>query len=148
MLKVHPNYITSKCDFCAYDSPPSKRKPQCKTCVKFSNFKLKKRLVGMEAYEWKQYELIEEFERGIRMSVKPCCDFCDKPLEFVDGRYVIYRTKELNTRDLLPCLCKRCADGLDTIIAESRMRLMAQGEIVQRVTKLNKARRERLGTKG
>lgn len=142
------NYYLTKCDFCAYDSPPSKGKPQCKSCTKYSNFKLKNRMSPREAYEWKQYELIEEFERGIKMAVKPCCDFCDKPLEFVDGRYVIYRTKELNTRELLPHLCEKCADGLDKIIAESRTRLMAQGEIVQRVTELNKARRERLGTRG
>lgn len=82
------------------------------------------------------------------MSVRVCCDFCDKPLELVNGRYVIYRTKELNTRELLPHLCDKCADGLDKIIAESRTRLMAQCEIVQRVTGLNKARREELGTKG
>lgn len=86
------------------------------------------------------------------MSVKVCCDFCNQPLEYEikDGkkRFIFYRTKELNTRDLLPCLCKRCADGLDMIIAESRTRLMKQGEIVRRVTELNKARRERLGTKG
>lgn len=97
---------------------------------------------------WERYKLNVEFVRGIKMAVKPCCDFCDKPLELVDGRYVIYRTKELNTRELLPHLCEKCADGLDKIIAESRSRLMAQGEIVQRVTELNKARRERLGTKG
>lgn len=86
------------------------------------------------------------------MSVKVCCDFCNQPLNFEvkDGkkRFIFYNTKELNTRDLLPCLCKRCADGLDKIIAESRTRLMVQGEIVQRVSELNKARRERLGTKG
>lgn len=86
------------------------------------------------------------------MSVQVCCDFCDHPLEyeFKDGkkRFIFYNTKELNTRDLLPCLCKRCADGLDDVIRESRTRLMAQGEIAQRVSELNKARRERLGTKG
>lgn len=86
------------------------------------------------------------------MSVKVCCDFCNQPLDYEikDGkkRFIFYNTKELNTRDLLPCLCERCADGLDDIIRLSRTRLMAQGEIVQRVTELNKARRERLGTKG
>lgn len=86
------------------------------------------------------------------MSVMCCCDFCNRPLEYEvkDGkkRFIFYNTKELNTRDLLPCLCKRCADGLDDIIRLSRTRLMAQGEIVQRVAELNKARRERLGTKG
>lgn len=148
MFEVYQNYITSKCDICAFDSPPSKRSPQCKTCTVFSNFKLKNNLHPIQESMWERYKLNAEFERGIKMAVKPCCDFCDKPLEFVDGRYVIYRTKELNTRELLPHLCKKCADGLDKIIAESRSRLMREGEIVQRVTELNKARRERLGTKG
>lgn len=82
-----------------------------------------------------------------------CCDFCNQPLKSEIGndgkkRFIFYNTKELNTRDILPCLCKRCADGLDDVIRESRTRLMAQGEIVQRVSELNKERREELGTKG
>lgn len=43
------------------------------------------------------------------------CDFCDRPLELEDGRYVIYRTKQINTRKLLPHLCKTCAEKLDDI---------------------------------
>lgn len=82
------------------------------------------------------------------MSVKVCCDFCDNPLEFVDGRFVIYRTKELNTQHKLPHLCEKCAKGLDDIIAESRTRLMQQGEIIRRVRDLNVERRQDLGTKG
>ena len=82
------------------------------------------------------------------MSIKVCCDFCDKPLEFVDGRFVIYRTKEINTRELLPHLCEKCAKGLDDIIAESRTRLMQQGEVIRRVRDLNIERRHDLGTKG
>jgi len=82
------------------------------------------------------------------MAVKVVCDFCDKPLEFVDGRYVIYRTKELKTQGKLPHLCEKCATGLDAIIAESRTRYMAQAEIAQRVIDLNKERRAELVTKG
>lgn len=86
------------------------------------------------------------------MSIMYCCDFCKQPLDYEikDGKkqFTFYWTKELNTREFLPHLCENCADGLDKIIAESRTRLMAQGEIVQRVTELNKARRERLGTRG
>ena len=82
------------------------------------------------------------------MAVAVVCDFCSRPLDVVDGAYKTYHMKELNTKDILPCLCKTCADKLDRIIAESRARLMKQGEIADRVTKLNKERREELGTSG
>lgn len=45
-------------------------------------------------------------------------------------------TKRLNTRKLLPHLCKSCAEW------------MSQAEIADRVTKLNQERREKLGAKG
>lgn len=54
------------------------------------------------------------------MSVKPVCDFCDKPLEREDGgdRYIIYKTKVIDTRYILPHLCKSCAEKLDDIFAK------------------------------
>ena len=82
------------------------------------------------------------------MALAVVCDFCSRPLDAVDGAYKTYRTKEVNTKDILPCLCKTCANKLDEIISESRTRLMKQGEIAERVTKLNKERREELGTSG
>ena len=50
------------------------------------------------------------------MAVKVVCDFCDKPLELEDGRYVIYHTKQLNTRKIFKHLCKNCSDKLDMVI--------------------------------
>ena len=84
------------------------------------------------------------------MAVKVVCDFCDRPLEFDPERksYLLYRTKQIDTRKLLPHLCKTCAEKLDDILIESRTRLMSQAEIADRVTKLNRERREKLGTKG
>ena len=84
------------------------------------------------------------------MSVKVVCDFCDRPLEFNLERksYVLYRTKQIDTRKLLPHLCKTCAEKLDDILLESRKIFMSQAEIADRVMKLNKERREKLGTKG
>ena len=40
------------------------------------------------------------------MAVKVVCDFCDRPLEFDQerGSYVLYRTKQIDTRKLLPLL--------------------------------------------
>lgn len=84
------------------------------------------------------------------MAVKVVCDFCDRPLEFDQerGSYVLYQTKQIDTRKLLPHLCKTCAEKLDDILIESRTRLMSRAEIIKRVTKLNRERREKLGTKG
>ncbi len=80
------------------------------------------------------------------MSVKPVCDFCDKPLEYDGDRYVIYRTKQLDTRGILPHLCKSCAEKLDDIFA--RLYVPKRMDLLEKATELNKARRERLGTKG
>lgn len=80
------------------------------------------------------------------MSVKPVCDFCDKPLEYDGSRYVIYRTKQLDTRDVLPHLCKSCANKLDDIFA--RLYVPERMDLLEKATELNQARRERLGTKG
>lgn len=84
------------------------------------------------------------------MAVKVVCDFCNRPLEFDQerGSYMLYRTKQIDTRKLLPHLCKTCAEKLDDILIESRTRLMSQAEIADRVTKINQERREKLGTKG
>ena len=84
------------------------------------------------------------------MAVKVVCDFCDRPLEFDLERksYVLYHTKQINTRDLLPHLCRSCAEKLDDILLESKTRWMSQAEIADRVTKINQERREKLGTKG
>lgn len=80
------------------------------------------------------------------MSVKPVCDFCDKPLEYDGSRYVIYRTKQLDTKSILPHLCKSCAEKLDDIFA--RLYVPERMDLLEKATELNKARRERLGTKG
>ena len=84
------------------------------------------------------------------MAVKVVCDFCNRPLEFDLERksYVLYRTKQIDTRKLLSHLCKTCAEKLDDILIESRTRLMSRAEIIKRVTKINQERREKLGTKG
>jgi hypothetical protein len=82
------------------------------------------------------------------MAVKPVCDFCDKPLEHEDDsdRYIIYKTKVIDTRHILPHLCKSCAEKLDDIFAI--FYTPTRTDLLEKATELNKARRERLGTKG
>lgn len=84
------------------------------------------------------------------MAVKVVCNFCDRPLELDEcGRYVFYFTKRLNTRDRFRHLCKSCADKLDMVIelAEDAERKRLNRNYWH-WSKLNQARRERLGTKG
>lgn len=84
------------------------------------------------------------------MAVKPVCDFCDKPLEReCDGdRYVIYYTKRLNTHKMFKHLCKNCADKLDMVIELTEDTTRERCQDFGHWTKINKARREQLGTKG
>lgn len=84
------------------------------------------------------------------MAVKIVCDFCNRPLEFDTerGSYVMYRTKRLNTRNLLPHLCKSCAEKLDDILLMANATWMSQAEIALEAAKVNQERREKLGTKG
>lgn len=82
------------------------------------------------------------------MAVKPVCDFCDKPLDFEDGRYLIYHTKRLNTRKVFRYLCKNCADKLDAIIEFSEDATRERCQNFGHWARINKARRERVGTKG
>lgn len=83
------------------------------------------------------------------MAVKVVCDFCGRPLELDEcGRHVFYFTKRLNTRDRFRHLCKSCADKLDMVIelAEDNTRERLNNNFWR--WESNKARRERLGTKG
>lgn len=80
------------------------------------------------------------------MAVKVVCDFCDKTLEVENGRYVFYTAKSPIIRKRYKYLCKSCADQLNDIFSEC-----VSGESIKigrKFAEINKARRERLGTKG
>lgn len=76
------------------------------------------------------------------------CDFCNKPLELENGRYIFYWTKKINTRKAYPYLCKNCAEKLDDFFEVCESRKSNRREIIERYRKLNHDRREKLGTKG
>ena len=86
------------------------------------------------------------------MSIKICCDFCDKPLEIVveDGLdYIEYHyTKELNTTKIFPNLCENCATKLDEALKYARGEWINQLNMSSRNAEINKERRDKLGTKG
>ena len=87
------------------------------------------------------------------MSIKICCDFCDKPLEIVeeaDGLdYIEYHyTKELNTTKIFPNLCENCSMKLDDALKYARGEWIKQFNISSRNAEINKYRREKLGTNG
>lgn len=81
------------------------------------------------------------------MSVKVVCDFCDKPLEFEDGRFILYHTKLINTRSVLPHLCKGCAEKLDDIFWKC-VNYQTNGDLVIKRALLNYERRQKWQTKG
>ena len=80
------------------------------------------------------------------MSIKICCDFCDRSLEFEDGRYVFYTAKSPIIRKRYTYLCKSCVDKLNDIFDEEISLTMI--EVRRKFVEINKARRELLGTKG
>lgn len=80
------------------------------------------------------------------MAVKIVCDFCNRPLEIEADRYVFYRAKDPIVRKRYKCLCKSCADKLNNIFDEEI--LSKTIDIRRKMIELNKARREKLGTKG
>ena len=82
------------------------------------------------------------------MTVKVVCDFCDRPLELEDNRYVIYRTKQINTLNLFPHLCKNCSEKLDVVFENFRETKINKLELIAKYRRLNQERREKLGTKG
>lgn len=82
------------------------------------------------------------------MPVAIICDFCNKPLEFEDGRYILYRTKKFNTRKIYPYLCKDCAEKLDNLFETYEAGTRSRREIIEKFRKLNQERREKIGTKG
>ena len=87
------------------------------------------------------------------MSIKFCCDFCDKPLPEI-GLYdeipciKFCRTKELNTTKIFPNLCENCATKLDEALKYARGEWIKQLNISSRNAEINKERREKLGTEG
>lgn len=88
------------------------------------------------------------------MSIKICCDFCNKPLPLeLDSSVYAFtskpvKTKELDTRKLFPHLCKECAYKLDQTLILARKTWLKQADISHRNTELNNTRRALLGTKG
>ena len=86
------------------------------------------------------------------MSVKACCDFCDKPIKIdvVDGIYYTKyaRSKNPTTRKLFSILCEDCAEKLDQVVDLARETWLKEIDISYRNQMINKARRELLGTNG
>lgn len=87
------------------------------------------------------------------MSIKFCCDFCDKPLPETGVYDAIpyvkfYKTKELNTTKIFPNLCENCASKIDQVLVFAKDEWLKQIDISDRNSKINAARRELLGTKG
>lgn len=85
------------------------------------------------------------------------CDICGKELEkklthdasgVVCEVAVSYKTALWNTDDIFPHLCLSCANKLDRALEKQQIELVKFTTEAEKRVRLNKARRERLGTKG
>lgn len=75
------------------------------------------------------------------------CDFCNRPLKENEHSNATYSTKRLNTSKMFPNLCKSCANRLGALIECVEVATRKRCQDFWHWTKINKARRERLGTK-
>lgn len=90
------------------------------------------------------------------MSVKVCCDFCNRPLswELIEtgfGPQEItrhFRTHEVETRKLFPILCENCAVKIDQVVVFAKDEWLKQIDISAKNSRLNAARRLVLNSKG
>jgi hypothetical protein len=91
------------------------------------------------------------------MAVRFCCDWCDKQLPIkvdgVDGKNKkitaeLTYPKEIDIHEYFPHLCTSCARKIDIIVRMCEDRHDRKEKIVERYARINKARREQLGTKG
>lgn len=85
------------------------------------------------------------------------CDICGKELEKKLTRdasgavyevAVSYKTAFWNTDDIFPHLCLSCANKLDKALEKQQIELVKFTTEAEKRVRLNKTRRERLGTKG
>lgn len=76
------------------------------------------------------------------------CDICERPLQVIGNSYYKYSTKECNTSEVFPHLCKSCADKLDIAFRHMRAETKKQAELAEKFAKVNKERKEKLGSEG
>ena len=84
------------------------------------------------------------------------CDVCSKELQLEDvdtpfGPVKVvktYKTKEWNTKQILPHLCETCAMKIDNVLLKAKNDTLEAQRISQRNAKLNAARRKQFNTKG
>ena len=83
------------------------------------------------------------------IKMAPFCDFCNHPIqEDANDNVLIFRTKEIDTKDLFPHLCENCAKKLDKTMLLCKKKWLDEGDKVAQIAKRNAERRELLGTKG
>ena len=91
------------------------------------------------------------------MSLRYCCDWCDKQLpvtitgeDGVDKKITaeLYFPRKVNVREFFPHLCQSCARKIDIVIGLSQEKGYCRADILERYRRINEERRRKLGTKG
>ena len=73
------------------------------------------------------------------------CEICDRPLQVIGNSYYKYSTKECNTSEVFPHLCKSCADKLDIAFRHMRAEAKKQAELAEKYARVNKERKRDAG---
>ena len=76
------------------------------------------------------------------------CDVCGLELPANGDTVLTHRTKEVNTKDIYPHLCKNCADKIDNAIRLGREQSVKKNEIMAKYQKINAERKKQLGSEG
>lgn len=73
------------------------------------------------------------------------CDVCRQELPIQGDNVLTHRTKEVNTKDIYPHLCKNCADKIDDAIRLGREQSVKKAEVIAKYQKVNDERKKKLG---
>jgi uncharacterized protein YlaI len=76
------------------------------------------------------------------------CDVCGQELPVEGDILLTHRTKEVNTKDIYPHLCKNCADKIDNAIRLGRAQGAKRAELMAKYQKMNAERKKKLGLEG
>lgn len=85
------------------------------------------------------------------------CDFCNRtvpqrvevdPFGEEYACIELSKTKEFDTSDMYPHMCKLCANRIDDVLRHFRLDLAHKASLASMFAQINKERKERLGTEG
>ena len=74
------------------------------------------------------------------------CDVCRQELPVKGDVVVTHRTRQVDTKDILPHLCEKCASTIDRVIIFSRDQDAKKAEVIAKYAEANAERMKKLST--